>query len=393
MLVSAIVLKQFNFPNSQIAFYTSLFILPWVLKFLFTVFLEHISSKRTLTIFFQYTLAIITFLIAILIHFNLIKIVILSFFIMGLIASLHDITADGFYLVSLNRSQQINFIPVRTLAFQGARLFSQGGIVIAVGFLQAYLLLHQAWTVGFLFLVFIILMIAFYHQFQLPQVLNNISEAKDSRIVSVFYEFFKQPNILKIILFLLIYNCAEAQLIKIVPLFLLEPRSSGGLQMSLDQVGWIYGTLGMLAMLGGVFLSSRLINRIGLKKSLQWVTGLLLLSHLGYLFISSNIDLLKIWVMIVIIIAQLCYGLTNNAYMVYLLDNAREHRYSMSFYAIYTGIMALGMMIPGALSGYLQHYLGYFNFFIWIILLQLLVIIFTFFIFKNHEHSNSGAAA
>lgn len=388
MLVAAIVLKQFNFPNSQIAFYTSLFIFPWVIKFFFAPFFENISNKRTLTIVYEYSLALITAIIGVLLYFQLIKIALIGFLLMAFVASWHDITSDGLYLSSLSRHEQISFIAIRTFAFQLARLFSQGGIVIAVGLLLSFFLLNQAWMLGFVFLALVMLALAIYHQFILSFPENPSAEKKEGTFFSIFYEFFTRKHILVTIIFLFFYNIAEAQLIKIVPLFLLDGHQAGGLNIELNQVGFIYGTLGMIAMLIGIFVSGWVIQRIGLRKSLLVMNVLLLLSHFGFLLISSNIDLSEIWVIIVILVTQFCFGLTNNAYMVYLLDNAREHRHSMSFYAISTGIMALGMLVPGAVSGFIQHHLGYFNFFIWIILLQAAVLGFTIFTTNlNNEHS------
>lgn len=391
MLVSAILLKQFNFTNSYIAFYTSLFILPWVVKFIFAGVFEHFATKKILTVVNEYGLALIAILIALLLYFQCIKTATFMFFLMALVASWHDITTDGLYLVTLSRKQQINFVGIRTLAFQLARLFCQGGLVVAVGFLLHYFPLNQAWMFGFVFLAILMLAIASYHAYVLPETERYRGVKSSMKIFSIFQQFFAKPNIIHLILFLFFYNVAEAQLIKIIPLFLLDPVSAGGLNMDVKQVGFIYGTLGMIAMLAGIALSSWLIQQFGLAKTLIGLTVIVLLSQVGYLVIGSNFALNKSWVIMIIVFAQFCYGLSNNAYMVSLLDMVREHQYSMSFYAIVTGIMAFGMMIPGTVSGYIQHYLGYFNFFIWIILLEGAVLCYTIYVVKyfNNEHSKS----
>lgn len=395
MLVSAIVLKQFAFTNSHIAFYTSLFILPWVVKFFFAPFFEQQASKRFFIITFQFALGIISALIAVLLAVQALQGVALLFFVMALVASWQDITTDGFYLIALNRAQQIHYVGIRTLAFQLARLCCQGGVVIGVGFLlQHHWALNVAWMMGFMVVAGMMTILASYHWRVLPHTEGALT--KSLAFLPVFKAFFAKEHIAAIIFFVFIYNVAEAQLIKIVPLFLLDTPAAGGLHLNVTHVGFIYGTLGMVFMLLGIFVSSWCIRNYGLKKCLMAMTAILLLSQGGYILISANIGQNNlIWVIVFVLLGQFCYGLSNNAYMVSLLDLVREHEYSMSFYAIVTGIMALGMMIPGSLSGYIQQHLGYLNFFIWIIGLQGGVLFYTQWITKylHHEHTDTQRGA
>lgn len=411
MLLSSILLKQFGFSNSQIAFYTSLFILPWVIKFFFAPFLEKISTKRTLILANETGLAVISLLIALLLYLHWIKLAAALFFMMALVASWHDITTDGFYLVSLNPTQQLNYVGLRTLAFQFARLFCQGVVVIAIGYLLYLLSLKNSWAIAFIFFAILIMLFVIFHARVLPfpedqQVkkilrvgednsaeslsLQVLSRDHSAKSIDVFKIFFSIPKILPIIFFIFFYNVAEAQLIKIVPLFLLDPIVAGGLQMDIKQVGFLYGVCGLVAMLTGIFLSIWLIKLFGLKKCLIGATVALLCSQLGYLVISSNIGQKNLnLIIMVILLGQFCYGLSNNAYMVTLLGVARGHKHSMSFYAIITGIMGLGMMLPGAISGRIQHYLGYMNFFVWIVLLQGAVLWFTCKKISLFNHENT----
>lgn len=396
MLVAAILLKQFAFTNSEIAFYTSLFILPWVIKFFSAPFFEKLANKRILIIIIQYLLAAISLLIAVFIYFQALKIAAALFFLMAIVASCHDITTDGFYLISLNRDQQIQYVGVRSLAFQFARLCCQGGLVILIGLLLHYFLLNQAWMFGFLLLAIIMAAVAYYHSQALPKIESLISSQTRFAFFPIFKAFFAKTHIFHIICFVFFYNVAEAQLIKIVPLFLLDTKAAGGLQLSVPQVGLLYGSFGIAFMILGVFISSWLIRIYGLRKCLIAMTAILLISQIGYLIISSNIGQTSwIWVIVTVLFGQFCFGLSNNAYMVSLLDLVREHEYSMSFYAIVTGIMAFGMMIPGAISGYIQQQVGYFNFYIWVMLLQGAVLCYTKYIFShlNYEHSDAQGAS
>lgn len=389
IIVAEILLKQFHFSNSEITFYTSLFILPWVFKFLFAPFFEHRATKRSLTLVHEFFLSLITGIIALLLYFHLLHAIVFLFFIMALFSSWHDICSDGLYLIALNRQQQINYVAIRTLAYQFARLMSQGGVVVIIGYLTQFFALNLAWCYGFTFLFIIMFLLTNYHRKTLPQSEGSkLFETEYTNTFVIFKEFFAQTHIIHIVLFLFIFNIAEAQLIKIVPLFLLDSHAAGGMNLTIEAVGFIYGTLGMIAMLLGITVSSQLIRHFSLKKCLNGTSALLLFSQFGYIMLSSYVSLNKVGIICIIVLTQFCFGLSNNAYMIAILDLVREKKFSMSFYAIATGIMAFGMLLPGAISGYIQQHIGYFNFFIWIIALQILVLFYTRFVisFFINEH-------
>lgn len=391
--VSAIWLKQAQFSNAQIAFFTSVYIIPWTFKFLFAVLLEQVASKKCLTVFTEYSLGIITLLIVIAFGFQWNLMPIFLFLLMGLFASWHDISSDGLYLSNLTQAQQIDYVGIRTLAFQLARLLCQGGIVIFIGFLSLRVFTQTAWALGFAFLAVLILFFATYHFFIIPssEKKNTVSVRKVSfsMAVQIIHKFFQKKHIAALIIFLLFYNAAEAQLIKIIPLFLLDAHAAGGLNLKVDQVGFIYGGLGLLFMIIGVLLSGLFVRNFGIRKCLIMFTALLLFSQLGYIIISFAPWLSLMWLIVIVLFAQFCFGLSNNVYMVCLLDSVREDKYSMSFYAIGTGVMAMGMFLPGIISGSIQHFLGYFLFFIWIVLLQGVILCFVIFNSKvpRYEYS------
>ena len=75
--------------------------------------------------------------------------------------------------------------------------------------------------------------------------------------------------------------------------------------------------------------------------------------------------ILNPYITAVVITEQFGYGFGFAAFMMYLIYVA-EGESKTAHYAIATGFMALGMMLPGMASGFIQEYLGYGNFFIWV---------------------------
>lgn len=271
---------------------------------------------------------------------------------------------------------------MRTLSYQFARLVSQGGLVILVGLLNYYLAKVIAWQYALGVLATMTLMTAIYHHCVLP----SADSKKQSRHIlrsfqQVIMRFVTLPNIMSSIGFLFIYNMAEAQLQRIVPLFLLDSASMGGLQMSITQVGLLCGGLGILSLCIGAVISGWILKKYSLERCLMPMTLLAVIANAGYLLLSafeiSNIIVIGV----VVSIAQFAFGLSNSAYMANLLRLVAKQPYQMSLYAVGTSIMALGMMLSGAISGYLQNFLGYTSFFIWILLVGFGIYLYTRYVF------------
>jgi len=184
--------------------------------------------------------------------------------------------------------------------------------------------------------------------------------------LSTFGSFFRKPRIAVLLLFLLLYRFGEAQLVKMVAPFLLDPRAAGGLGLTTTQVGWVYGTVGIAALTLGGILGGWVVARHGLK---TWLWPMLLAIHLPdaifiYLAYAQPASLALIQAGVAV--EQFGYGFGFTAYVMYMIYIARgEH--ATAHYAICTGFMALGMMLPGMWSGWLQDLIGYRHFFAWVI--------------------------
>jgi PAT family beta-lactamase induction signal transducer AmpG len=66
-------------------------------------------------------------------------------------------------------------------------------------------------------------------------------------------------------------------------------------------------------------------------------------------------------------VEQFGYGFGFTAYMLFMILVA-EGEHKTAHYALCTGFMALGMMVPGMISGWVQETFGYQHFFIWVLI-------------------------
>jgi len=207
-----------------------------------------------------------------------------------------------------------------------------------------------------------------YHKFALPHPADTTSGNTRDIFKSygdVFVTFFKKEGIVPGILFLLLYRMAESQLVKLASPFLLDSQEVGGLALTTAQVGFVYGTIGIIALLIGGLLGGFLAARYGLKKWIWWMAIGINLPNLVYVFMSYVLPDSLFIVTICVAIEQFGYGFGFTGYMLYMIYLS-EGKYKTSHFAITTAFMAFGMMIPGMISGYIQEFLGYQHFFVWV---------------------------
>ena len=230
-----------------------------------------------------------------------------------------------------------------------------------------------SWSLTFCLLAVMFLFFGIYHKFVLPRPERDQPGAAgaNGRFVTEFFltfgSYFRKPQILVLLLFLLLYRFGEAQLMKMVVPFLLDGRELGGLGLTTGQVGFVYGTVGIIALTCGGLLGGIVASRYGLK---SWLWPMIFIMHLPdlvFIYLAhaqpDNLTIINLCVAV----EQFGYGFGFTAYMLYMIYIARgEH--PTAHYAICTGFMALGMMLPGMWSGWLQEIIGYHHFFVWVLL-------------------------
>lgn len=383
MSVSVIMYKRLEISNAEIAFYTSWLYLPWIIKPFWSPIVELLKSKRwwivSMQLFIGGGLAGVAFTLP------------TSFFFQGSLAffwllafssATHDIAVDGFYMMGLSDNQQAFFVGIRNTFYRIAMVTGQGILVILAGYLESSNLLGNpenganiplAWSFTFAVLVVLFFGFALYHKAFLPRPSEDVQKAgtemKD--ILKGFGEtikaYFVKPDIATILGFLLLFRLGESQLVKMASPFLLDTQDLGGLGLSTSQVGIAYGTLGIIALTVGGIAGGWLASKTGLKRLLWYFVLAMNIPNLVYVYLSYAMPT-QYWVIsLSIAIEQLGYGFGFTAYTLYMLYISKG-KYKTAHFAFSTGVMALGMMIPGMISGWLQELLGYQHFFIWVML-------------------------
>lgn len=372
--VSVIMFKKLGVSNSDVTLYTGWLYLPWVIKPLWSPFVDLIKTKRwwvtTTQIILGAGLAGIAFSIP---TSNFLQWTLAIFWLLAFSSATHDIAADGLYMLGLSEGDQSLFVGIRNTFYRIASIAGQGGLLIVAGILEKSTgTVRTAWSLTFLTASIIMILLAIYHIKALPKPsddIHSITSVKQLFIgfIHTFKTYFCKPGIVTAILFILLYRFPEAQLTKICPLFLIDPVSEGGLGLTTEQVGFAQGTLGVIGLLIGGIIGGAVISAKGLKKSLWPMVMAISIPDLVYVFLSYFPTANMFVISSCIFIEQLGYGFGYTAYTLFLIYFARGEQQT-SHYAISTGIMALGMMLPGMISGKLQEIMGYKMFFIWIIL-------------------------
>lgn len=390
MTVSVIMYKNLNLSNTEIALYTSWLYLPWVIKPLWSPVVDLLKTKRwwivsmelilgaalagvafslRLESFFQYSLAF--------------------FWLMAFSSATHDISIDGFYMIALSEKEQSFFVGIRSTFYRIAMITGQGLIVILAGLLEEhYSDVKIAWTITFIVVAAVFLLLFIYHLFIIPKPVNDkairYSESFLKSFSETFLSFFRKQNIVVVLLLILFYRFGEGQLVKLAAPFLLDDLEAGGLALSTASVGFIYGTAGIIALVLGGILGGIVASKHGLKYWFWWMLVAINLPDIFYIILAFLQTQNFMLIVSFVFLEQFGYGFGFTAFMLYLIYISQgDHK--TSHFAIATGLMALGMMIPGMLSGWIQEMIGYKLFFVWVLISTIPAFIISYFIKLDPE--------
>ncbi len=372
MSVSVVMYKNLKVSNTDIALYTSWLYLPWVIKPLWSPLVDLLGTKRRWIVSLQFVVGAALALVALTVPGpEFFRLTLAVFWLLAFSSATHDIAADGFYLLALPPHDQAAFVGVRSTFYRVATIAGQGGLVYLAGRWQAATGdIAQAWALVFGLVAGIFLLLGLYHWFALPRPGADHAVKREPRLLAgfagVFAAFFRKKDIGRILGFLLLYRFAEAQLLKLVTPFLIDARTTGGLGLTTEQVGLIYGTVGIIALMLGGLVGGYALARFGLKRLLWPMIFAMYVPNIVFVLLAlnqpENISLIGG----ALAMEQFGYGFGFSAYLVYMMMVADgEHR--TAHYAICTGFMALGMMLPGMAAGWLEDHLGYVKFFEWVL--------------------------
>ena len=383
--------------KGDMAMYTSMLYLPWVIKPLWSPFVDIIKTKRWWIMAMQVIMSVAFAAVAFSLPHpspeaiaeggtpvSLFIITLILFWITAFASATHDIAADGFYMLALKPKDQSLFVGIRSTFYRLSSIFGQGVLVVIAGLLEKNLGdVPKAWSVTLLVSAVMFALITLWHTFNLPKPESDHARKSGDGAGEImrefgrtFVTFFQKKHVWIALAFMLLYRLPEAFLVKMMNPFLLDPVQQGGLGLSTETVGIVYGTVGVAALTVGGILGGIAASRWGLKKSLWPMVMALTLPCLSFVFLAAFQPQNLVLVSSCVALDQFGYGFGFTAYMLYLIYYS-DGEYKTAHYSLCTAFMALSMMIPGMVAGYVQEGLGYTDFFIFVMVCCLVTVAVT----------------
>ena len=399
--ISVVMFTKMGVSNGSMALFTSLLYLPWVIKPLWSPFVDILRTKRWWVMAMQILMSACFIGLALSlpsgsaaldahraadgsVSVSLFTLTLIIFWVMAFASATHDIAADGFYMLALNPGDQSLFVGIRSTFYRLASVFGQGVLVVVAGLLETkFGNIPKSWFWTILSTAVLFAAITLWHSFFLPRPASDgrhsatspqghtgsgvLSTDHSVKLIfrdfgRTFATFFRKKGIVTALLFLLLYRLPEAFLVKMMNPFLLSSTQDGGLGLTTTQVGAVYGTAGVIALTVGGILGGMAVAKWGLKRCLYPMALSLALPCLAFLYLSIA-QPSSLWITgTLVCIDQFGYGFGFTAYMLYMIYFSRGE-YSTSHYSMCTAFMALSMMLPGMVAGFLQERLGYVGFF------------------------------
>ena len=400
--ISMVMFNQMGVPNGEMSFFTTLLYFPWALKFLWAPFVDLIRTKRWWFLTMQFLmlgLAVLTIfsipqpdpatIAAMGTEVKLFMGVLIAFIIMAFASATHDIAADGFYMLALTSGVQAEMIGWRSVFYRLSNVFCNSALIAIPGIIYDWTIkqgeqnMPLAWKVTMVITAVIFALMAVWHMFFTPRPdadkPNAETSVKDiiSGFGKAFATYFTKPGLWIAILFMLLYRLPEGFLMKMIYPFLLGAPETGGLGLTMQELGVVYGAIGVIFLLLGGILGGFYISRVGLKKAFWWMALAMTLPCLSFVYLSVYLPENMVYIGIALAIEQFGYGFGFTAYMMYMMFFS-EGEFKTSHYAICTSFMALSMILPGLVAGYIQEAIGYQNFFWMVIACSVGTILATF---------------
>ena len=405
--VSTMLFTKMGVPNGQMALFTSLLYLPWVIKPFWSPFVDLIKTKRWWIVAMQILIAASFIGLTLSLPrpdaamiasqqtpISMFAVMLVIFWLTAFASATHDIAADGFYMLALSQSDQALFVGIRSTFYRVATFFGQGAMLYIAGKLEASTGdIPTAWQITLLITSVIFGVITLYHSFFLPKVQSDIErQSKETtsgsammilkEVGRTFISYFQKPGIWLGITFIFLYRLPEAFLVKMINPFLVTSRELGGLAMTTDQVGLAYGVISIIALTLGGILGGIYASKYGLRKSMWIMAAALTLPCFSYVFLATFQPTDFATITAAIAFDQFGYGFGFTACMLYMIY-VSEGEYKTAHYSICTAFMGLSMMIPGLVAGFIQETLGYKNFFWMVMVCCLVTLVVTLFAYRK----------
>ena len=403
-MVSVLMFKGMGIRDGQITFWTSLIMMPWTLKFLWSPFLEMYKTKKFFVVLTQLVTGLGFLLVGLVLHlpwfFSL------CIFLMAIIAfsgATHDIATDGVYMAELSKEEQASWIGWQGAFYNIAKIVASGGLVWVAGRLIKHFggvegatkegmhsAATNAWMIVMIAIGALMILLGLYHIKQLPSgkgtaVKTESAKETFDRLVEVLKNFFTKKHIVYYIFFIILYRFGEGFVMKIVPLFLKAARSAGGLGLNEEQIGLYYGTFGAAAFVLGSVLAGYYISHFGLKRTLFSLCCIFNLPFVAYTFLSQVQPENGLLIGSMITLEYFGYGFGFAGLTLFMMQQIAPGKHQMAHYAFASGIMNLGVMLPGMVSGLISDAIGYKWFFVFTLIATIPAFLITYFVPFTHS--------
>lgn len=406
-VVAAIMYKNLGLSNTQIALYTGSMYVAWVIKPLWSPFVDMYRTKKFFVLFTELAIALGLGAMALSLPLDgWLPLTVGLFWSIAFFSATQDIAADGVYINSMSAQKQSKYIGVQGICWYAGKILATGLLVSVTGYLHSGenglgLSWVHSWMIVMSILGLTMFALALWHRFVLPTggeatVLDD-SKSGFKHIVhefgDVFASYFKKQGILMMLLFVVFYRLAEGLLEKMTPLFLIDERGVGGLGLDNVAVGNIMGTFGSVAFMLGALLGGLIVSRFGLRRSLMFLCVMLNVPNLAFVYLSYALPTNVPWITTVITIEMFGYGIGSVSLMLYMMQQIAPGAYKTAHYAISTGFMALTMMLSGMACGAIQDAVGYKWFFIIVMIATIPSFVITWFAPFHVKHDDEEMAA
>lgn len=404
-MVCTLMFKGLDVSDAQIAFWTSIILFPWTLKPLWSPLLEIYKTKKFFVIFTQIATGCIFGLVALALHLpNFFAVCIALLAIIAFSGATHDVAADGVYMASLSKDDQARYIGWQGAFYNIAKIAATGGLVYLAGMLietytgdvtglspaAAAAAKHNgsvmAWTIIMAVIGGIMVILGLYNAKFVPSEVKKDAEERPGfketmvELGNVFVDLFRKRHILYYIFFIILYRFAEGFVMKIVPLFLKADRADQGLGLSEKEIGLCYGTFGAAAFVIGSILAGYYVAHRGLQKSLFSLCCVFNLPFVAYTLLAVYQPESLVLIGGGIVLEYFGYGFGFVGLTLFMMQQIAPGKHQMAHYAFASGIMNLGVMLPGMLSGYVSDWLGYRHFFIFVLFCTIPAFLITWFV-------------
>ena len=403
-MVCVLMFKGLDVSDAQIALWTSIIMFPWTLKPLWSPLLEMYKTKKFFVVVTQIATGCIFGLVALALHLpDFFAVCIALLAVIALSGATHDVAADGVYMASLSKEDQARYIGWQGAFYNIAKIAATGGLVMLAGVLikhftgdvstldaAAAVAKRQgtvmAWTVIMAVIGLIMVLLGLYNAKFVPADHRDASAERPGfketmvELGNVFVDLFRKRHIIYYIFFIILYRFAEGFVMKIVPLFLKADRANQGLGLSEEEIGLCYGTFGAAAFVIGSILAGYYVAHRGLQKSLFSLCCVFNLPFVAYTLLAIYQPESLVLIGGGIVLEYFGYGFGFVGLTLFMMQQIAPGKHQMAHYAFASGIMNLGVMLPGMLSGYVSDWLGYRHFFIFVLVCTIPAFLITWFV-------------